>query len=48
MHFGKFWDNEMVDESMLKLKVILHGTTQTRCMIVLKANENALDNVSCH
>ena len=38
----------MVDKSTLNFTVILHGTTQTRCMIVPKANGNALDNVSCH
>jgi hypothetical protein len=47
IHFGRKW-KQMVDESTLNLTVILHGTTQTRCMIVPKANGNALDNVSCH
>ena len=31
----------MVDESMLNLTVILHGTTQTRCIVVPKATANA-------
>jgi hypothetical protein len=38
----------MVDELTLNLTVKLHGTTQTRCIILSKANGNALDNVSCH
>jgi hypothetical protein len=40
----------MVDESTLNLTVILHGTTQTRCIVVPKANGNALitlHNISC-
>jgi hypothetical protein len=31
----------MVDESTLNLKVILHGITQTRCIVVPKATCNA-------
>ena len=31
----------MVDESTLNLTVILHGTTQTRCIVVHKATDNA-------
>ena len=40
----------MVDESTLNLTVILHGTTQTRCIILPKVTGNALitlDNISC-
>ena len=32
----------MVDKSTLNLTVILHGTTQTRCIILSKATDNAL------
>ena len=40
----------MVDESTLNLMVILHGTTQARCIVVPKAADNALrtlNNISC-
>ena len=40
----------MVDESTLNLTVILHGITQTRCIVVHKATDNAvitLNNISC-
>jgi len=40
----------MVDESTLNLTVSLHGTTQTRCIILPKATGNALttlNNISC-
>ena len=40
----------MVDESTLKLTVKLHGTTQTRCIVVPKAKGDALitiNNISC-
>jgi hypothetical protein len=40
----------MVDESTLNLTVILHGTTQTRCIVVPKAKGDALitlNNISC-
>jgi hypothetical protein len=40
----------MVDESTLNLTVILHGTTQTRCVILPKVTNNALitiNNISC-
>jgi hypothetical protein len=40
----------MVDESTLNLTVILHGTTQTRCIVVPKAKNDALitlNNISC-
>ena len=48
-HIGRKWTT-MVDESTLNLTVILHGTTQTRCIVVPKANGNALitlHNISC-
>ena len=39
----EFWKwTTMVDESTLDLTVILHGTTQTRCIVVPKATGNAL------
>ena len=41
----------MVDESTLNLTVKLHGTTQTRSIILPKATGDAviaLNNVSCH
>jgi hypothetical protein len=41
IHFGWKWTT-MVDESTLNLTVILHGTTQTRCIILPKATDNAL------
>ena len=40
----------MVDESTLNFTVILHGTTQPRCIVVAKTAGNALgtlDNISC-
>jgi hypothetical protein len=40
----------MVDDWTLNLTVILHGTTQTRCIILAKATGNALrtlNNISC-
>ena len=40
----------MVDESTLNLIVILHSTTQTRCIVVAKTFDNALrtlNNISC-
>ena len=40
IHFEGKWTT-MVDESTLNLKVILHGTTQTRCIVVHKATDNA-------
>jgi hypothetical protein len=40
IHFGRKWTT-MVDESTLNLTVILHGTTQTRCMIVPNATSNS-------
>jgi hypothetical protein len=49
IHFGRKWTT-MVDELTLNLTVTLHGTTQTRCSVVLKATGNALtttNNVSC-
>jgi hypothetical protein len=36
----------MVDESTLDLTVILHGTTQTRCIVVPKATDNALTTLT--
>jgi hypothetical protein len=39
------------DKSTLNLTVILHGTTQTRCIVVSKATANALitlNNISWH
>ncbi len=41
IHFEVKWTT-MVDESTLNLTVILHGTTQTRCIILPKATDNAL------
>ncbi len=49
IHFGRKWTT-MVDELTLNLMVTLHGTTQTRCIIVPKATDNALTtlcNVFC-
>ena len=40
IHFGGKWTT-MVNESTLDLTVILHGTTQTRCIVVPKATGNA-------
>ena len=48
--FGRKMETK-VNESTLKLTVILHGTTQTRFMILPKVTNNALitiNNVSCH
>ena len=48
-----FWMEKwttMVDKSTLNLTVILHGTTQTRCIVVPKAKGDALitlNNISC-
>ena len=40
IQFGRKWTT-MVDESTLNLTVILHGTTQTHCIVVPKATDNA-------
>ena len=45
IHFGWKWTT-MVDESTLDLTVTLHGTTQTRCIILPKATGNALITIN--
>jgi hypothetical protein len=45
IHFGRKWTT-IDDESRLNLTVILHGTTQTRCIILPKVADNAL--ISLH
>jgi hypothetical protein len=39
-------DNEWSTNRTLDLTVILHGTTQTRCIILSKATDNAQPSIS--
>ena len=42
--FGKKMEQRMVDESTLNLTVILHGTTQKRFIVILKATDKVVQS----
>ena len=42
--FGTENGQRMVDESTLNLIVLLHGTTQTRCIVVRKTTDNVVQS----